>query len=222
MPSAVRRARSGSPSTSSRASEPQITTATRVERAQGAAEAALGEAGGKQQDAQAGAAQEELQRLHVDGLDAERRAGVEQQHALVRGSRRRPGGGRDAASRWPSGTRTRARRRRSGAPLGELERRQQELGDACARPSAPRGSPRARGRRRPRRSGRRRRPAGRGRRGRGRAGGRPRPRSRCCGSRAAPRAAPRPRRARRGGGCPACGAGGGSRGGAPSCAGCWC
>ena len=164
----------------------------RLERVQRAAEAARVERQRQGQDAQAATAQAQLERLRVQGVHVARRAGVEDEHAVLAG-----GGGRDARGRGqPAGgpapreavlgrgalPRGRGSRRRAGAP----PRR-------CARPSAPRGSPPGRGRRRPRRSGRTRcagATAWPGRR-RARAPGR-RPR-RCCGSPRRPSAAPRSR-----------------------------
>ena len=93
-----------------------MTTAGGLERAKRRRVAALGEVGREQEDAQAGPAQAELERLGVDRLGAERRARVEQEDALRAVMPAARAGARRGASPSPSGTRTRARPHRSGAP----------------------------------------------------------------------------------------------------------
>ena len=165
----------------------------RTKGPQGAAEPPLGQLGREQQNAKPGAAQEELECLDVDPLDAQRRARVEQQNALRRGSR---GGDKPPGAVQPPGRPTAGVLELGGAvfaPRGQVERGQQDLRDgAFDRPDGEALLELAIGGRlveavegddQPRR---RRRAAAAQR-------GRPRRRSRCCGSRAAPREAPRPR-----------------------------
>ena len=179
---------------------------------QRAREALLGKIRGQEQHSEAGPAQEQLQRLNVDRLDAERRSGGAPRAA---GSPERRDGAPSEASRWPSGMRARARPRDWAC-----EPPSRALAGAAPRRSAPAsgspGSPRARDPRRPRRSGRRPAAGGPGSRAPGRDGEPPRPRRRCSPSRAGPRAAPRARRGRTRGGSRGCDAGGDSPAAAPS------
>ena len=126
VPPARRAAASGSPSTSRRGSAPQSTTAVGSSARSARAVPALGEVGGEQQHAQAGAPQAELEGLGVDGLEPERGPGVEQQHALwPRGGRREPRGavqpaGGPAARVLELGL-------AAGAAGGDLERGEEDL-----------------------------------------------------------------------------------------------
>ena len=153
----VRSVRSGPPSTSSRASEPQITTARRASGRAG--RCGSGPRRARRRAAGRGA-RRGAGRAPAPACGPPRRRAASRSRAAARprrGSRWRPGGGRRAASRSPSGRRARARPRRRAAA-----RRARAPGAAarrpCARPSGRRGSPRARDRRPPRRSGRRPRP----------------------------------------------------------------
>ena len=123
-------ARSGSPSTSRRASEPQITTA-----AGSSARRALRKRPSAR-PAESSSTRRPARRRNSSSActwtdsTPERRAGVEQQDALVAGR----AGGEAAGAVQPAGRPAAGVLELGGAvgaPLGELERRQQQLGDAA-------------------------------------------------------------------------------------------
>ena len=112
----------------------------RVERADGAHDALRREVEGEQQRAEAGAAQAQLERLHVQRLDVEPRARVEQEHALRAARRRHHAPGCVQPAGGPAAARARAR------PRGPRARRPARArAGAPPRPCAPRsgrrGSP---------------------------------------------------------------------------------
>ena len=115
----------------------------RVERGQRAGQPGRGDPGRQRQGANAGSAQHQLQRLGVEGIQLERGAGVEHEHA---GGARWPAGASRFMRRHPAGGEAPAELvLRRGGPLVERARPRPRAAPprSFARPSAERGSPRA-------------------------------------------------------------------------------